>query len=178
MTRRKDRYQPRAASASQPKTLKTYACARDCTPRRRAHATVIGTLSEAPVQLGDAPRSDYQTLSEILAHGLLRLVSFGAIMRSIRSTLLPRWVTEDGLCSREAWSRPHCTARRHLRRPASVERARHQRPARLVSTPRPHPRAAGRQQLLVPRMVADGAEAPAVQIRDLQEWESCSMGEL
>jgi ROS/MUCR transcriptional regulator protein len=33
MTRRKDRYQPRAASASQPKTLKTYACARDCTPR-------------------------------------------------------------------------------------------------------------------------------------------------
>src|SRR5262245_66395179 len=26
MTRRKDRYQPRAASASQPKTLKTYAC--------------------------------------------------------------------------------------------------------------------------------------------------------
>ena len=30
MTRRKDRYQPRAASASQPKTLKTYACARDC----------------------------------------------------------------------------------------------------------------------------------------------------
>src|SRR5262249_45928623 len=27
MTRRKDRYQPRAASASQPKTLKTYACA-------------------------------------------------------------------------------------------------------------------------------------------------------
>src|SRR5215468_6696995 len=36
MTRRKDRYQPRAASASQPKTLKTYACARDSTPRRRA----------------------------------------------------------------------------------------------------------------------------------------------
>ena len=36
MTRRKDRYQLRAASASQPKTLKTYACARDCTPRRRA----------------------------------------------------------------------------------------------------------------------------------------------
>src|SRR6476619_2588813 len=36
MTRRKDRYQPRAASASQPKTLKTDACARDCTPRRRA----------------------------------------------------------------------------------------------------------------------------------------------
>src|SRR5580692_10464989 len=35
MTRRKDRYQPRAASASQPKMLKTYACARDCTPRRR-----------------------------------------------------------------------------------------------------------------------------------------------
>src|SRR4029434_7215584 len=31
-----DRYQLRAASASQPKTLKTYACARDCTPRRRA----------------------------------------------------------------------------------------------------------------------------------------------
>src|SRR5262245_58327633 len=30
-----DRYQLRAASASQPKTLKTYACARDCTPRRR-----------------------------------------------------------------------------------------------------------------------------------------------
>src|SRR5262245_41829567 len=30
MTRSKDRYQPRAASASQPKTLKTYACARDC----------------------------------------------------------------------------------------------------------------------------------------------------
>jgi hypothetical protein len=30
VTRRKDRYQPRAASASQPKTLKTYACARDC----------------------------------------------------------------------------------------------------------------------------------------------------
>ena len=29
MTRRKDRYQPRAASASQPKTLKTYACAPD-----------------------------------------------------------------------------------------------------------------------------------------------------
>src|SRR5262249_28244909 len=27
MTRRKDRYQPRAASSSQPKTLKTYACA-------------------------------------------------------------------------------------------------------------------------------------------------------
>ena len=27
MTRRKDRYQPRAASASQSKTLKTYACA-------------------------------------------------------------------------------------------------------------------------------------------------------
>jgi ABC-type uncharacterized transport system substrate-binding protein len=26
--RRKDRYQPRAASASQPKTLKTYACPR------------------------------------------------------------------------------------------------------------------------------------------------------
>ena len=36
VTRRKDRYQPRAASASQPKTLKTYACARDCTPRHRA----------------------------------------------------------------------------------------------------------------------------------------------
>src|SRR5262249_59325670 len=35
MTRRKDSYQPRAASASQPKTLKTYASARDCTPRRR-----------------------------------------------------------------------------------------------------------------------------------------------
>jgi hypothetical protein len=27
MTRSKDRYQPRAASASQPKTLKTYPCA-------------------------------------------------------------------------------------------------------------------------------------------------------
>jgi hypothetical protein len=34
-TRRKDRYQPRAASASQPKTLKTYACARDC--RLKSH---------------------------------------------------------------------------------------------------------------------------------------------
>ena len=36
MTRRKDRYQPRAASASQPKTLKTYACARDRTVQRLA----------------------------------------------------------------------------------------------------------------------------------------------
>src|SRR5262245_41569024 len=33
ITRRKDRYQLRVASASQPKMLKTYACARDCTPR-------------------------------------------------------------------------------------------------------------------------------------------------
>jgi hypothetical protein len=41
MTRRKDRYQPRAASASQPKTLKTYACDRDCTPRRRARRRVM-----------------------------------------------------------------------------------------------------------------------------------------
>src|SRR5262245_51945862 len=32
MMRRKDRYQPRAASASQPKTLKTYACARSRPP--------------------------------------------------------------------------------------------------------------------------------------------------
>src|SRR3954462_8596378 len=36
ITRRKDRYQLRAASASQPKTFKTYACARDYTPRLRA----------------------------------------------------------------------------------------------------------------------------------------------
>src|SRR5215475_379272 len=54
-----DRYQLRAASASQPKTLKTYACARDCTPRRRArrcrpvpglrdarHSAVIGAWSQ------------------------------------------------------------------------------------------------------------------------------------
>ena len=36
MTRRKDGYQPRAASASQPKTLKTYACARDRIVQRLA----------------------------------------------------------------------------------------------------------------------------------------------
>src|SRR5262249_39656096 len=35
MTRRKDRYQPRTASASQPKTLKTYACARLYSARSR-----------------------------------------------------------------------------------------------------------------------------------------------
>jgi hypothetical protein len=62
MTRRKDRYQPRAASASQPKTLKTYACARDhdvvapgavdlSQASATRHAAVIGTLSEAPAQL-------------------------------------------------------------------------------------------------------------------------------
>jgi hypothetical protein len=35
MMRRKDRYQPRAASASQPKTLKAYACARKTFPHPR-----------------------------------------------------------------------------------------------------------------------------------------------
>jgi len=89
-----DRYQLRAASASQPKTLKTYACARDCTPRRRArrcwpvpglrdarHAAVIGAWSEAPVQFdatGWRPRSDYQTLSKswrTVCFGLMRFLS-------------------------------------------------------------------------------------------------------
>jgi len=42
MTRRKDRYQPRAASASQPKTLKTYACARDCKLIRHVEGFALG----------------------------------------------------------------------------------------------------------------------------------------
>jgi hypothetical protein len=62
MTHRKDRYQPRAAQASQPKTLRrTLALdillrdvapgAVDLSQRHARHAAAIGTLSEAPVQL-------------------------------------------------------------------------------------------------------------------------------
>ena len=76
MTRRKDGYQPRAASASQPKMLKcTLALEivlRDVAPgavdlsqasATRAMRPVIGTLSEAPVQLdatGDRRRGKRQ----------------------------------------------------------------------------------------------------------------------
>ena len=47
MTRRKDRYQPRAASASQPKTLKTYACSaigRDRLTTEERLSDIVGNL--------------------------------------------------------------------------------------------------------------------------------------
>src|SRR4029077_12143827 len=61
MTRRKDRYQPRAASASQPKTLKTYACS----AIGRDRLTSEKRLSD---------------MVEILAHGLLWLDVLRTIM--------------------------------------------------------------------------------------------------
>jgi len=50
MTRRKDRYQPRAASASQPKTLKTYACARDCRLKSHLRLNYFGRLAVFKMQ--------------------------------------------------------------------------------------------------------------------------------
>src|SRR5262245_1140071 len=106
MTRRKDSYQPRAASASQPKTLKTYASARDCTPRRRpALLTYPRPPRRAPcgrdrhlVRGASAIGRDRLTteerlsdIVEILAHGLLWL--------DVRSHNFRRFVTEGGLIS-------------------------------------------------------------------------------
>lgn len=80
MTRRKDRYQPRAASASQPKTLKTYACS----AIGRDRLTSEERLSD---------------IVEILAHGLLWLDVLRDYHGSIRSHNFRRFVTEGGLIS-------------------------------------------------------------------------------
>src|SRR5262249_26375713 len=70
MRRRKDRYQPRAASASQPKTLKTYACS----AIGRDRLTSEERLSD---------------IVEILAQGLLWLDVLRDYHGSIRSILPP-----------------------------------------------------------------------------------------
>jgi hypothetical protein len=90
MTRRKDRYQPRAASASQPKTLKTYTCARDCSPRRRRRAPCgrDRDLIRGASAIGRDRWTIEERLSdivEILAHGLLWLDVLRDYHGSIRS---------------------------------------------------------------------------------------------
>jgi pimeloyl-ACP methyl ester carboxylesterase len=53
MMRRKDRYQPDAASASQPKTLKTYACARASGDPIRGAGHTVYTPTIKGNRLGD-----------------------------------------------------------------------------------------------------------------------------
>ena len=58
MTRRKDRYQPRAASASQPKTLKTYACSaigRDRLTSEERLSDIVEILAQGLLWLACAP---------------------------------------------------------------------------------------------------------------------------
>ena len=92
ITRRKDRYQLRAASASQPKTLKTYACASRlysatsrparltcprsprCPPCGRDWRLVRGASAIRRDRLTTKER--LSDIVEILAHGLLWLDAF------------------------------------------------------------------------------------------------------
>ena len=55
MTRRKDRYQPRAASASQPKTLKTYATVNDLKSQHAVEADGPRDGADALDHGGNAP---------------------------------------------------------------------------------------------------------------------------
>ena len=113
MTRRKDRYQPRAAPASQPKTLKAYACARDCATSRPAlltyprlrdarHAARDRHLVRGASAIGRDRLTTEERLSdivEILAHGLLWLDVLRDYHGSIRSHNFRRFLTEGGLIS-------------------------------------------------------------------------------
>ena len=107
MTRRKDRYQPRAASASQPKTLKT---SRDVAPgavdlsqasatraMRRDRHLVRGASTIGRDRLTTEER--LSDIVEILAHGLLWLDVLRDYHGSIRSHNFRRFVTEGGLIS-------------------------------------------------------------------------------